>query len=92
MRETDDEAWAAADDLIRYLDDKKVAESQAVLGRTQSEGQKRMNPGMEAIHESWRWRQISGPGSPFYEGTSDIQRVAISRQLLAEDKFNGIGA
>jgi alkanesulfonate monooxygenase len=43
VRETDDEAWAAAHDLIRYLNDEKIAQAQAVLGRTQSEGQKRMN-------------------------------------------------
>lgn len=43
VRETDEKAWAAADDLIRYLDEDKIAASQAVLGRTQSEGQKRMN-------------------------------------------------
>jgi len=43
VRETDDLAWQAADDLIRYLDDDKIAAAQAVLSRTQSEGQKRMN-------------------------------------------------
>jgi alkanesulfonate monooxygenase len=43
VRETDDLAWKAADDLIRYLDDEKIAAAQAVLSRTQSEGQKRMN-------------------------------------------------
>lgn len=43
VRETDDEAWAAANDLIRFLDEGKIAQAQAVLGRTQSEGQKRMN-------------------------------------------------
>jgi alkanesulfonate monooxygenase len=43
VRETDEEAWAAAHDLIRYLNDEKIAQAQAVLGRTQSEGQKRMN-------------------------------------------------
>lgn len=47
VRETDEEAWAAADDLIRYLDDDKIAKAQAVLGRTQSEGQQRMN----ALHK-----------------------------------------
>jgi alkanesulfonate monooxygenase len=43
VRETEKDAWAAADDLIRYLDAQTIAGSQAVLGRTQSEGQKRMN-------------------------------------------------
>jgi alkanesulfonate monooxygenase len=43
VRETDDLAWKAADDLIRYVDDEKISASQAALSRTQSEGQKRMN-------------------------------------------------
>jgi alkanesulfonate monooxygenase len=43
VRETDALAWAAAGDLIRYLNEETIARSQAVLGRTQSEGQKRMN-------------------------------------------------
>jgi alkanesulfonate monooxygenase len=47
VRETDEEAWAAATDLIRYLDAKKIDDAQAVLGRTQSEGQMRMN----ALHK-----------------------------------------
>jgi alkanesulfonate monooxygenase len=43
VRETDELAWKAAHDLIRYVDDEKIAASQAALSRTQSEGQKRMN-------------------------------------------------
>lgn len=43
VRETDELAWQAAHDLIRYIDDDKIAAAQAVLSRTQSEGQKRMN-------------------------------------------------
>jgi alkylation response protein AidB-like acyl-CoA dehydrogenase len=26
-----------------------------------------------------------------YEGTSEIQRLVISRQIKSEDKFNGLG-
>ena len=54
VRETDAEAWAAADDLIRYLDADTIARSQAVLGRTQSEGQRRMN----ALHGSGKLRDL----------------------------------
>jgi alkanesulfonate monooxygenase len=43
VRNTDEEAWAAADDLIRFVDDDKIAQAQAVLARSQSEGQRRMN-------------------------------------------------
>jgi alkanesulfonate monooxygenase len=42
VRETTAEAWAAADDLIRYVRDEDIEDSQAVLGRSESEGQKRM--------------------------------------------------
>ncbi|MEM1362326.1 MAG: FMNH2-dependent alkanesulfonate monooxygenase [Pseudomonadota bacterium] len=42
VRESDEEAWAAADDLIRYVSDEAIEASQAVLARTESQGQKRM--------------------------------------------------
>lgn len=41
-RETEAEAWQAADELIRYLDDDTIARAQASLGRMDSEGQRRM--------------------------------------------------
>ncbi|WP_416048851.1 FMNH2-dependent alkanesulfonate monooxygenase [Cupriavidus basilensis] len=42
VRETEDEAWAAADRLISKLDDATVARAQAVIGKMDSEGQRRM--------------------------------------------------
>ena len=42
VRETEDEAWAAADRLISRLDDETVARAQASFGRMDSEGQRRM--------------------------------------------------
>ncbi len=42
VRETEAEAWAAADDLIRYLDDKTIASAQKALASSQSIGQRRM--------------------------------------------------
>ena len=42
MRETSREAWAAADDLIRYVDDEAVAKAQTVFARYDSVGQRRM--------------------------------------------------
>jgi alkanesulfonate monooxygenase len=42
VRETTAAAWEAADRLIRYLDDETIAAAQAALGRTDSEGQRRM--------------------------------------------------
>jgi len=43
VRETDSEAWRAADDLIRYLDDDTIASSQKIFSRMDSVGQRRMS-------------------------------------------------
>jgi alkanesulfonate monooxygenase len=42
VRETEEEAWAAADQLISRLDDDTVARAQAAFGKMDSEGQRRM--------------------------------------------------
>jgi alkanesulfonate monooxygenase len=42
VRETANEAWAAADSLIRYVDDQTVAKAQAIFARMDSVGQSRM--------------------------------------------------
>jgi len=42
VRETEQEAWAAANDLIRYVDDETVAKAQKAFARFDSEGQRRM--------------------------------------------------
>jgi alkanesulfonate monooxygenase len=42
VRETEEEAWAAADKLISRLDDDTVARAQAAFGKMDSEGQRRM--------------------------------------------------
>ena len=42
VRETESEAWEAAEQLIQYLDDETIAAAQAALSRTDSEGQRRM--------------------------------------------------
>jgi alkanesulfonate monooxygenase len=42
VRETADEAWRAAEDLIRYVDDDKVREAQKTFARFDSVGQQRM--------------------------------------------------
>lgn len=41
-RETNDKAWAAADELISHLDDATIAKAQAGLSSMDSEGQRRM--------------------------------------------------
>jgi alkanesulfonate monooxygenase len=42
VRETNDEAWAAANDLIKYLDDEVIAKAQAGFAKMDSVGQRRM--------------------------------------------------
>ncbi|MEJ0004452.1 MAG: FMNH2-dependent alkanesulfonate monooxygenase [Pararobbsia sp.] len=42
VRETADEAWAAADKLISKLDDETIARAQAAFAKMDSEGQRRM--------------------------------------------------
>jgi alkanesulfonate monooxygenase len=42
VRETESQAWQAAEDLIRYLDDQTIAKAQKAFARFDSEGQRRM--------------------------------------------------
>jgi alkanesulfonate monooxygenase len=42
VRETNAQAWEAANDLIRYLDDDTIAAAQKALANADSEGQRRM--------------------------------------------------
>ncbi|WP_206916694.1 FMNH2-dependent alkanesulfonate monooxygenase [Alicyclobacillus suci] len=43
VRETEDEAWADAEKLIQYVDDKTIEEAQKVFSRMDSVGQRRMS-------------------------------------------------
>jgi len=52
VRETEDQAWRAADDLISRLDDATVVRAQAAFARMDSEGQRRM----AALHGAGRKR------------------------------------
>src|SRR5581483_5198754 len=57
VRETNAEAWAAADDLIRHLDDETIAKAQTVFARMDSVGQSRMS----ALHGGRRDRLEISP-------------------------------
>jgi alkanesulfonate monooxygenase len=56
VRETEDEAWGAADRLISYLTDETVEKAQATLARQDSTGQKRMLDLQKGVH-GWRARE-----------------------------------
>jgi alkanesulfonate monooxygenase len=43
VRETEQEAWSAANDLIKYVDDDLIASSQKIFSRFDSVGQQRMS-------------------------------------------------
>jgi len=57
VRETEKEAWAAADDLIRYLDDKTIAKAQQIYARMDSHGQRRMTE----LHNGDRSKLVVAP-------------------------------
>jgi alkanesulfonate monooxygenase len=50
VRETNDQAWHAANDLLKYVDDRTIAAAQATFQRLDSEGQRRM----VALHQGRR--------------------------------------
>lgn len=50
VRETTEEAWKSADDLLRYVDEGTIAAAQAAFARLDSEGQRRMS----ALHQGRR--------------------------------------
>lgn len=57
VRETNDEAWAAAERLISHLDDDTIAKAQASLARFDSVGQQRM----AALHSGRRDQLVVAP-------------------------------
>ena len=57
VRETNEEAWQAADRLIAHLDDATIAKAQAAFARTDSVGQQRM----AALHGGRRDRLEISP-------------------------------
>ncbi|MCP1313880.1 FMNH2-dependent alkanesulfonate monooxygenase [Halomonas sp. 707D7] len=57
VRDTDAEAWAAAEKLIEHLDDETIAAAQSTLARMDSEGQRRM----AALHGGRRDRLEISP-------------------------------
>ncbi|MFK8257215.1 FMNH2-dependent alkanesulfonate monooxygenase [Erwinia sp. AnSW2-5] len=57
VRETEEEAWAAADRLISHLDDDIIAAAQKIFSRMDSTGQARMS----ALHSGSREDLVIGP-------------------------------
>ncbi|GGF89982.1 alkanesulfonate monooxygenase [Azorhizobium oxalatiphilum] len=57
VRDTNEQAWAAANELIRHVDETTIAEAQKVFQRMDSEGQRRMS----ALHGGQRDRLEVAP-------------------------------
>lgn len=57
VRETEEEAWAAADKLIAHLDDDTIAQAQQIFSRMDSTGQARMS----ALHKGNRDNLVISP-------------------------------
>jgi alkanesulfonate monooxygenase len=57
VRNTEKEAWAAADALIGHLDEASIASAQKAFGHFESEGQRRM----AALHEGRRDKLVVSP-------------------------------
>jgi alkanesulfonate monooxygenase len=96
VRETNDEAWAAADALISRLDDKTIALAQQNFSRTESVGQKRM----AALHGGRRdkleispnlWAGIglvrSGAGTALVGDPDTVAARIAEYQALGIDTF-----
>jgi len=63
VRETEQEAWAAADDLIRYVDDDAIAATQNLLAQSQAVGQARMRALHGGTRIRWSSARICGRAS-----------------------------
>jgi alkanesulfonate monooxygenase len=57
VRETEDEAWAAANSLIRHVDERAIAAARQTFARMDSEGQRRM----AVLHTGDQSRLVIGP-------------------------------
>jgi alkanesulfonate monooxygenase len=86
VRETEDEAWAAADKLISHLDDATIAKSQAIFARMDSEGQRRMS----ALHGGRRDKLEISPnlwaGVGLVRGGAGTALVGNPEQVAARIK------
>lgn len=92
VRETSDEAWAAADRLIAHVDDETIAKAQAVFARMDSVGQQRMS----ALHGGRRDRLVVGPnlwaGVGLVRGGAGTALVGSPEEVAARiDEYRQVG-
>jgi alkanesulfonate monooxygenase len=96
VRETAEEAWRAANDLIRYIDKDTVARAQSGLSRFDSEGQRRMaslvNENLHNLEVSPNlWAGIglvrSGAGTALVGDPSTVAQRMLEYADLGIDSF-----
>ncbi|UBF30331.1 FMNH2-dependent alkanesulfonate monooxygenase (plasmid) [Kovacikia minuta CCNUW1] len=96
VRETESEAWDAAEQLIRYVDDEAIATAQAALAKNDSVGQRRM----VALHRGDRtaleispnlWAGVglvrSGAGTALVGDPDTVATRLLEYQQLGIDTF-----
>ncbi|WP_439495259.1 FMNH2-dependent alkanesulfonate monooxygenase [Bosea sp. (in: a-proteobacteria)] len=86
VRETEEEAWSAANSLISHLDEATIARSQAIFARMDSEGQRRMS----ALHGGSRDKLEISPnlwaGVGLVRGGAGTALVGSAEQVAARIK------
>ncbi|MDQ0473926.1 FMNH2-dependent alkanesulfonate monooxygenase [Labrys wisconsinensis] len=92
VRETEAEAWAAADRLISHLTDEDIARAQTNYARMDSVGQARM----AALHEGRRDRLVVAPnlwaGVGLVRGGAGTALVGSPEQVVARlDEYAALG-
>lgn len=92
VRETADEAWAAADRLIANLDDATIAKAQAIFARMDSVGQSRMS----ALHGGRRDKLVVGPnlwaGVGLVRGGAGTALVGSPEEVAARmEEYRAVG-
>lgn len=95
VRETEEEAWAAAESLIAHLDDETIAQAQNIFSRMDSSGQARMS----ALHNGSREQLRIGPnlwaGVGLVRGGAGTALVGSPQQVaqrIAEYQALGISS
>ncbi|MCF4967370.1 FMNH2-dependent alkanesulfonate monooxygenase [Nostoc sp. CMAA1605] len=96
VRETESQAWDAANDLIRYVDDAAIAKAQKAYARMDSEGQRRMttlhNGSRETLEISPNlWAGVGlvrgGAGTALVGDPDTVAQRMLEYQELGIDTF-----
>lgn len=96
VRKTRSQAWDAANELIRYVDDQAIAKAQAVYARMDSVGQKRMSDlhngdraNLEVSPDLWAGVGLvrGGAGTALVGAPETVAARILEYQSLGIDRF-----